>query len=210
MKRLIGGIAALVVGLLSLLMLGTQSTSLSLTASAAQVDTSERGRTMTVIQEKEGRDFVCEWKRDIANQPGRCQVAYVLRQTAKYSGATSPREARRGNAAYCRDWRATARGVFYVNWVERMDGTFCWIEGPSAPDIYRHTRRCDNSDGIGYDVQVVECWEDRDTGDTTYGWWYRANDKFRVSTGFHGFSFHWTHHMWVNQHPTGNIFLYKE
>ena len=168
-----------------------------------------RGRSFELVKKMRFADIICVKKRAARERPGKCKGVAVLKATAPYRHST-PARTRQGNQGWCRDWWGELRGLYYVNWKEKAKGRFCWIEGPSAPDIYRHTWSCGYSSAIGYDVQPIDCWDDRRTGDTRYGWWNSVYDKFRVSAVARGIPLHWTYQFHVNLHPTGNISMYVD
>jgi hypothetical protein len=208
---LVVGIALAIALLLALVVLGLQAGTTTLSSSEPQLvaDSVERGRTMTVIDTSTGKDILCRKMRNYSGKDGKCRTKYVLRATDKYRPGVPPRTTRGGTSyLYCRDWNATARGLFYFNWSERMTGRFCYWTEPRAPDMEQLSMKCGTSSGLGYDITIIECYQTRETGNTTYDWWVATRDRFRVSATFMGYGFHWTHEMWVNQHPTGHLALY--
>jgi hypothetical protein len=154
-------------------------------------------------------DIICRKKRAATGNDGRCKGVAVMKATAAYHPASHLRTAG-GDSYWCKDWWAAMRGLYYVNWKEEAKGTFCWVEGPSAPNIYRNTWACGYSSAIGYDVHQVDCWKERRTGDTKYGWWISVYDKFRVSAVARGLPMHWTYQFHVNLHPTGSRTFYVD
>lgn len=167
------------------------------------------GRTYRRVKRVVFADIVCRKKRVAAHRAGKCKGVAVLKATGPYRPA-SPMRTARGDQRWCKDWWAEMRGLYYVNWKEKAQGRFCWIEGRSAPNIYRNTWGCGYSSAIGYDVQQVDCWDQRRTGDTTYGWWISVYDKFRVSAVARGLPVHWTYQFHVNLHPTGTQTFYVD
>lgn len=168
-----------------------------------------RGRTFHLVKRVRFADIVCVKKRAASNRRGKCRGIAILKATAPYLRTTSMRTTG-GNQGWCKDWGVEMRGLYYVNWKEKAKGTFCWIEGPAAPDIYRNHWGCGYSSGIGYDVHQVDCWDQRRTGDTRYGWWISVYDKFRVSAVARGLPLHWTYQFHVNLHPTGTQTFYVD
>jgi len=171
--------------------------------------TTQRARALHLVQ-KYGDlpDPICRKKRRAHHEPGRCKRVMTLKTSYRYQ-QPNPARQRTGedNEFWCRDWSAVARGLYYVNWKEEAKGTYCWVDGPRFPEIYKNNWRCGYSSAIGYDVHVEDCWDERRTGDTTAGWWISVYDKWRVSAAFRGFPLHWTYQMHVNLHPTGQVTL---
>lgn len=186
------------------------------TTAAAHVEadspTTERGRALHVVKKyRKLPDIICEKKRAAHERPGRCRRVIVLRTSYRYRHPNPSRQPTAGaNEFWCKDWSAVSRGLYYVNWKEEVKGTYCWVEGPRFPEIYKNQWRCGYSSAIGYDVHVEDCWQERRTGDTTAGWWISVYDKWRVSAAFRGFPLHWTYQMHVNLHPTGSITVKKD
>jgi hypothetical protein len=174
----------------------------------ADVAPARGGRPFHLVKKVRFADIICVKKRVARDHPGKCKGVAVFKTTAPYR-RTGARTAR-GDQGWCKDWWSEMRGLYYYNWKERAEGTFCWVEGPSAPDIYRNTFRCGYSSGIGYDVRVEDCWKVRRTGDTTYGWWISVYDKFRVSAVAEGLPLHWTYQFHVNLHPSGVMKYYVD
>lgn len=169
----------------------------------------QRARELHLVKKYDGlADIICVKKRAARDNPGPCELVVALRTSYRYRPPYPVRQhAAAGNEFWCKDWSAVARGLYYVNWKEEIKGTYCWVEGPRFPEIYKNNWRCGYSSSIGYDVRVEDCWQERRTGDTTAGWWISVYDKWRVSAAFRGFPLHWTYQMHVNLHPTGTIRL---
>lgn len=167
----------------------------------------QRGRDLHLVKKYDGlADIICVKKRAAHDKPGPCELVVALRTSYRYRPPAPARQrTAAGNEFWCKDWSAVARGLYYVNWKEEIRGTYCWIEGPRFPEIYKNNWACGYSSAIGYDVRVEDCWQQRRTGDTTAGWWISVYDKWRVSAAFRGFPLHWTYQMHVNLHPTGTI-----
>lgn len=203
-------LALAVTALVTISVLGGRASTVSLTTwskATAGPPSVERGRSLHLVKKYRNlADIICVKKRSAHDRPGRCRRVATLRETYRYRHPT-PQRTGAGNQYWCKDWSAVMRGLYYVNWKEEAKGTYCWVEGPGFPDIYKNSWRCGYSSAIGYDVHVQNCWDERRYGDTTAGWWISDYDKFRVSAAFRGFPLHWTYQFHVNLHPTGNIAL---
>lgn len=204
-------IALLAALLVTTSVLGGRGSTVSLTTApetTGEPPAVARGRDLHVVKKyRKLADIICEKKRAAHDRPGRCRRVATLRTSYRYRDLNPARQRTGGNKYWCKDWSAVMRGLYYVNWKEEAKGTYCWVEGPGFPDIYRNRWRCGYSSAIGYDVHVEDCWDQRRSGDTTAGWWISVYDKFRVSAAFRGFPLHWTHQFHVNLHPTGTVAL---
>jgi hypothetical protein len=169
-------------------------------------------------------DHICEVARSKAGKPGPCaigrggSIGKPVRPSARDldrlgalraagSGVTL-REAAATTPVYCRTWSQWERGLYYVNWMEKHTGRFCyngrdvWVDGDHGG-----YHRCDQGYGILYDIQVKDCATNKIFVDTAAGYGYQNWDYYRVHVVWKGIPLYQSHDMHTNVYPSGNLYF---
>jgi hypothetical protein len=189
---------------------------------------STQGPELTPMSYYKG-EGVCRKARRIDKKPGRCARKRVTKlrkkrwkpraaYLAKYGdarpldgqGPTLSEAAKASSACcsppptYCKGWKQTFRGIYYVNWKEIHVGDFCY----NGRDVWVTRHKCDRGYGIGYDIVPKECSKNKIYVNTKPGYGYQNWDVFRVHVAWKGIPIWKTYTMHVNVYPSGNFYGY--
>lgn len=208
---LVSAVVALLLVATAFAAIGTRTTGLTVAVGAPTGDTATArgsGDGYRVVKEQFGRDPVCERKRNIKKEAGPCRRVFILRVTPRHRYVAPRSGAERGGNLWCRDWKAALHGLYYVNWKEEVQGSYCY--NTAALTIYRLDYRCGYGYGIGYSVEQKDCYDKRRScDDCTAGWMMSVYDQFKVSAIARGIPLFKTYQFHVNLHPTGTIAAYQ-